>query len=723
MVRTIVDDRLWVLESTDVAYACGVSDSGDLLHSYFGAPLAFERDYPPALSFPISVPFSGVAENSPEEYPSWSGAMYTEPCLRVSFPDGTRDVRTRYVGSQLSSGGNDSGTSEGDNDTLEIRLEDGDRGIRVGVFYHLHPESRVIERWAKITNAGGMPVRLDQVMSASLALPESYSYRISYLSGRWGAETQLHRRMLGTDVTVLESRRGHTSHEFNPWCALDPGGKATEESGEVYAVGLAHSGNWKIVVQQTPAGRTRLVAGIHDFDFNWELPPGDSFETPRLLLAFSGEGFGGTSRAFHRHIRKTVLPEQHRDELRPVLYNSWEATTFNVSEDHQIRLAKRAAELGAELFVVDDGWFGKRNDDTAGLGDWYVNPEKFPRGLGPVISAVREMGLRFGLWVEPEMVNPDSELYRKHPEWIYHFAGRAPTLMRNQAILNLGRPDVQEFVISFMDRLLAENRIDFIKWDMNRTITEPAGLDLPAERQREVWVRHVQGLYRAVEEIRRKHPDVIFEDCSGGGGRVDPGILRLFDQVWVSDNTDAYDRLFIQEGYSQVYPANTMVSWVTSTGGPLGQRQVPLEYRFHSSMTGVLGIGDDILSWSDEECRKAASLIAEYKEIRTVVQRGEQYRILSPAGGAVAAGTTAVAYVSPDREEAVLFAYRNGPHFRNPMPVIRVPGLAAEALYTVKGAEPATLSGDALRRVGIRLNLIRDYDSLIVRFRRAQHAG
>ena len=700
MIRYLESSKTWLLDGK-IAYSLGLSPSGLLVHTYFGAPLPMDSDYPLPCDFGTEIPFSGRIENSGEEFPSWSGFRFFEPCLKASFSDGTRDLRLAFSDYEIHA------------TELTIVLQDSGRSVEVALLYRIDTECGVIARSARITNFGSIPIALEQALSGVLTLPYSADYRLTYLSGRWGAETQLNRMMVGSGTHLLESRHGITGHTNNPWCALDPEGVSTEEYGPVYAVNLAYSGNWKSVVQRTPAGLLRVSAGIHDFDFSRELPPGGSFTTPEMLLTYSNEGFGGASNNMHSHIRRNVLPREHRFTTRPVLYNSWEATTFDVTAENQIKLAELAAGIGVELFVIDDGWFGTRNSDRAGLGDWFVNRDKFPQGIEAVARRVEELGMSFGLWVEPEMVNPDSDLYRLHPEWVYRFPGREPLQMRNQLVLNLGRQDVQEFIFNFMDRLLSTIPIAFIKWDMNRALTDTGDSTLPVSRQKEAWHRHVEGLYHTVERIRAKHPRVLFEDCAGGGGRIDAGILRYYDQAWISDNTDGFDRLLIQEGYSFAYPSNTMVAWVTARQSIVGGRSLPLVYRFHSAMNGVLGIGDDIGTWSDSELAEARQLVGEYKVIRRTIQFGRLYRILSPRSDTVAASL----YVAEDLTEAVLFAFLNRNHFRNLLPVLRLPGLDPDRQYVVELGREQTklLSGGALRHVGIRLDMDHEYDSRLIR--------
>ena len=349
-----------------------------------------------------------------------------------------------------------------------------------------------------------------------------------------------------------------------------------------------------------------------------------------------------------------LCPEAPHRRLRPVLYNSWEATGFDVNEADQEALAEKAASIGVERFVMDDGWFGQRKDDHAGLGDWYVNPQKFPHGLKPLIDKVHSLGMDFGLWVEPEMVNPDSDLYRKHPDWVLNFPGRPRTEGRHQLVLNLARPDVRAYVYGFLDKLLSENDIAFLKWDYNRNWSEPGWPAAPLAEQKEVYVKYVENLYSILAELREKHPHVEIESCSGGGARVDLGILRYTDEVWPSDNTDPFDRLSIQDGFTYAYSPGLMMAWVTDSPNWMNNRSTSLEYRFLSSMQGSLGIGANLNKWTPEDFATAKKLVAEYKAVRATVQDGALYRLISPLGGSEYSVTESVAR---DGHEAVVFAF------------------------------------------------------------------
>jgi alpha-galactosidase len=696
--------RLWALQSGGATYAMAVDEDGRLRHRYFGPPLPRLEDLARTdeLSSPLGrehfFPWeSPEGPNERYEFAAWGGMYYHEPCLKATFDDGVRDVRLVYERHE----------TRGYEETPElvVTLRDPHYALRVRLHFRLFEELDLLERYAVVENAGLAPITLEQVLSAAWHLPRGRDYRLTHLAGRFAAETQIWREHVSLGKKVLESRRGNTSHHANPFFAVDRG-TATEERGEVWFGALGWSGNWKIVVEHDAWGVLQVSGGINDFDFAWHLEGGETFETPSFVGGYTEGGFGQASRNLHRYARKHILPSEGP---RPVLYNSWEATYFDINEEVQGRLAEKAASLGVELFVVDDGWFGERNDDRRGLGDWWVNPEKFPRGLGPLIQAVHSLGMDFGLWVEPEMVNPDSDLYREHPDWVYYFPNRPRTESRNQLVLNLAKAEVRNHLFSVLDRLLTENEISFIKWDMNRPFSEPGWPEVTRERQREVWVRHVRGVYEILERLRQSHPGVAFESCSSGGGRVDLGILRYTDQVWTSDNTDPFDRLKIQEGCSMAYPARAMMCWVADPGFWAKNRRTSISYRFHSAMMGSLGIGTNLLKWSEEELGEASKLVQRYKEVRDVVQEGDQYRLLSPRGGE----TTAVQYVSEDKRSSVIFVFRNPHQFLDPSPKIYPRGLEEGSIYRVTDLEEPQ-SGGALMGRGIEVALEGDLTSVMI---------
>jgi alpha-galactosidase len=675
-----VTEKNWVLETANTAYALGLNANGRLVHRYWGAKLPHLTDYPAPRDSMGWASFNGEGEIVPEEYPGYAGATYLEPCLKVAFADGVRDVVLEFERHEIL--GNE----------LRIHLRDLHYPFRVTLHYRIHERFDLLERFVTVHNDDQNVVMLERIFSAQWHAPLSEPYRLTHLAGAWFKETQLVREPLTLGTKVLESRRITTSHQHNPWFALDRlEHGASEDSGEVWFGCLSWSGNWKLTAEHTIYGSTRISIGLNDWDFAMRLEPNTSFKSPSSIAGFSNRGFGGASRNLHDFVRQTILP--HGVTPHKVLYNSWEATTFNVDVDSQIALATIAAEIGTELFVLDDGWFHGRSSDNAALGDWWPDEIKFPNGLNPLIEKVNALGMDFGLWLEPEMVNPNSELYRAHPDWVIHFPTRARTEMRQQLILNLARVDVQDYLIDLIDRLLANHQIAFIKWDMNRNVSEPGW---PAQHDkgleaRELWVRYVEGLYRVWGTLRERHPNVIWQSCSGGGGRADLEILRYTDQIWTSDMTEPTMRLQIQEGFSQLFPAITMEAWVTD----MGSKHLPLEFRFHVSMAGSLGVGSNLNHWSAAERLEAKNLIALYKDVRHVIQQGDLYRLRSAFNG----GFSSLMYVSKNQSEAVVFAFRT--HIPNPvkLPPLHLRGLEPDALYEIKGY--GTRSGKAWAEIGL----------------------
>ena len=433
---------------------------------------------------------------------------------------------------------------------------------------------------------------------------------------------------------MLESRRGSTGDENNPWFAIERGNQQDEDSGDVWFGALGWSGSWEIAIEQNDARAVRITGGFNPFDFSYRLAPGESPQLPPFFGGYSHQGIGGASRLLHRFELNAIVPQASHRRLRPILYNSWEATGFDVNESNQEALAEKAARIGVERFVMDDGWFGQRTSDHAGLGDWYVNPVKFPHGLKPLIDKVHSLGMDFGLWVEPEMVNRDSNLYRAHPDWVLNFPGRPQTEERNQHVLNLARPDVRAYVYASLDKLVSTYDIAFLKWDYNRNWSEPGWPAVASEDEKKVYVAYVVNLYGILHELRAKHPKLEIESCSGGGARVDLGILHFTDEVWPSDNTDPFDRLSIQNGFSYAYSPGLVMAWVTDSPNWVNNRSTSLEYRFLSAMQVGLGIGANLNKWSQEDFQTAQKLVNQYKQIRETVQNGLLYRLISPLGGA-----------------------------------------------------------------------------------------
>jgi alpha-galactosidase len=651
--------RLWLLSGPSSSYVLTL-DAQDRLHGlHWGPTLTLEQartllDRPGPGRRSFEDPADGVLDLAP------AGAMrFGHAGIQVRFADGTRDLEWVFVDEERTK--------------TELILEFADRHypFRVRAHYRLHDDSDVIERHLVLRNDGAEPVTIVRADSATWVLPRLADYRLSQVRGQWNAETRLHRTVLPYGETVLTSRRGTTSHQANPWAMVDDG-TAGEEHGAVYSCALAWSGSWRLTAQRLPTEGVTLSAGFGHDPITWELAEGQELVTPVCAGLYAEGGFGATSRAWHAYQLEHVLPRP--EEARPVLYNSWEAVGFGVSLERQLELAEKAAALGAEMFVMDDGWFGARTHDAAGLGDWHPNPDRFPDGLGPLITRVHELGMLFGLWVEPEMVNPDSDLYRAHPDWVIHRQHRHRTERRNQLVLNLASPDVAHWVHDTIDDLLAKNDIDLLKWDMNRPITEAGpGDDM-------LWIDHVRNLYDILDRLRTHHPHVRIESCSSGGGRVDLGMLRRTDQVWTSDNTDALDRLDIQHGFTQLYPPLVMAAWVTDSPNPYTKRSLPLDFRFHVAMAGAMGIGGTLTEWSAKDLARSAELIADYKRVRPLIQHGRQYRLLPPGGDLIA-----TQYLAPDGARIAVLIYRRTRRFGLAEPGIRLRAIDPAARYREAG--------------------------------------
>jgi alpha-galactosidase len=685
-------------------YCFALSESGtSLQHMYWGAHISSEtaNEIASAPELLSSASFESSAGISREEYAPWGEMRFSEPDLKVEYADGTRAIEWAFEQYGIA--------SEEAAQMLWLRFRDRAYPLVITLYYRIYEGHDVIERWVQLENAGeDGPIVLEQAFSADWRPPRRESYRLTYLHGRWGKETQVTQSMLSPGKLVLESRRGMTGHQFNPWVALDPQALATEESGPVWSAALAWSGSWKIVLETTPYGEVHFTGGVNDFDFRYRLGEGEQLDLPKFVGLFSNQGFGGTSRGWHAYQREHVLPAGP-ESLRPVLYNSWEATAFAVTERNQMELAAQAAALGVEVFVLDDGWFGARNNDHAGLGDWTVNREKFPHGLNPLIERVNALGMRFGLWIEPEMVNPDSDLYRTNPDWVYHFRNRSRTEGRNQLVLNLARADVRDWLLATLDALLSEHRIEFIKWDMNRSFSEPGWPEKSNENPQRVWLDHVRNLYWIIDELRRRHPHVAFESCAGGGGRVDLGILSRVEQVWPSDNTDALDRLCIQEGFTYPYSPRLMMSWVTDSPNFLTGRTLPLRYRFHVAMAGSLGIGGNLSRWTPQEREEARDFIALYKQVRSTIQNGLLYRLRSPR----APGCAASQYLARDGSEVVVFVWAHAQLFGQTQITLPLRCLEEDAYYT-EASSGSIYSGAYLVQEGLPVKLIGDFDSCMI---------
>lgn len=684
----------WIIHTKSSAYQLILSKEGNVQQVYYG--------YAEQYSFRQK---NAQWINSADEIPVRGAFPTKTPLLEVVFSDNVRDCELTFVNAEILS-------VEG-RQTLKIVQKDKYYPLEVTSFIRVLPEFDILEKWVSVKNTGKKEtIKIENLQSTSINLPPDV-YDLTHMAGEWGHEFQLRKTELTEGVKTLQARDFKSFANPN-WFMVRPKNESEDTTGPAWFGTLQYSGNWRMDFDQAFNGRLQIIGGINFWDTDWDLKPGTTFETPKFIIGYTQSGSEGAAQDLSAYIRKTILPEPWRNKIRPVLYNSWYATTFNVNEDQQLALAKIAKDIGVELFVIDDGWFKGRNDDHAALGDWTVDKKKFPNGLQPMIKKINDMGMDFGIWVEPEMVNPNSDLYRAHPDWVFHFPHRTLHEGRHQLMLNLAREDVYQYLLKSLSNLLSENNIKFIKWDHNRTLSEPGWPDAPVAMQREVRIRYINNLYRLVDTLRNRFPEVQFEDCSSGGGRVDLGMLSRMDQAWASDNTDPVDRLFIQYGYLSAFPANTMVSWITHEDW---HKQKPsLDFKFDVAMSGVLGIGYDITKWTEEEKKLAKEKIEKYKEIRSLVQSGTLFRLISP----FKENKSALEYTSDDRSSAVVFCYNMAEYLEGSIPqtrqanILKLRGLDPKASYKISQLGDAIFKGDFLMKVGISWPVKGAYKSIIL---------
>lgn len=676
-----VKDNIFVLETAHTQYVFGVDNFGYNRHLHWGKPCDVQDFFLENVTDENSN--NTMLDEYRQEYTVFGSTMYRDCAFKAQFSDGCRETELIFAGFEKTEA------------CLAVHFKDAYYPLSVTLHYQLTEGSDVITRWTTVQNTGTQPICLNKVCSAEFSLPSQNPYTFKNTNGAWGGEGLECNHTLTGGTLVSESRRGISGHAFSPYFIASQ--NADEEHGDVYFATLAYSGNFKVAASRDIFGFTRVILGVNDFDFAYTLAAGEAFDTPKVFCGHT-TGFGEMSRQMHRFAREQVLPKTFSDKILPVLYNSWEATGFDVTCDNQIALAEKAAAIGVELFVMDDGWFGERKDDTAGLGDWTVNRVKFPNGLNPLIERVNALGMDFGIWVEPEMVNANSDLYRAHPNWTYHYPTRTAHELRNQLVLNMTRTDVQTYIFDCLDNLLSNHNIRYVKWDMNRPFSETGAENLQTPQM--LWYLHTQAVYSIVDRLKEKHPQVAFESCASGGGRADYGALSHYDQVWTSDNTDGIDRMTLQKGYTLLRPVKTMRAWVTDIAGI--NKPCSLDFRFNIAMQGALGVGGDLTKYSAEDLEVCKKNIALYKEIRSLVQFGELYRVLDIDQDEVLCNQ----YVNDQKTESVVFLAANGTRFYKKRLFLRLQGLDAQKRYRlVLDGETVEKSGAYLMQVGLPVHI------------------
>ncbi len=680
---------LYVLDTLHTIYAFFEDEEQVLVHLYWGKKIVRAEDFD-TKTMEGEQGFHPNMDKKMEECSSYGCMRYKEASMKVTFEDGARDFRYQVSGSSI----------EGNH--LTICLKDCYYPFEVILHYVVHEDEDIIEKWREYKNIGTAPVVLERMNSGEFTLAGE-GWKIINSNGTWADEFKWNEDTLNSGKKVYENLRGATAHVAIPGFIVYQ--DATETQGEVWFGTLAYSGNFKLTAEQTPYRYLNLQLGINDTDFSWTLHENETFTTPKIYAGFSDSGLSGMSAKLNVFAHRHVMPKKTADRALRVLYNSWEAVDFRVTCEKQQALAHEAAVLGVELFVVDDGWFGQRDSDHLGLGDWYVNQKKFPDGLKPLIDTVKSLGMDFGIWIEPEMVNKNSDLYRAHPDWIYRYPTRSVLEGRHQYMLDLTNPEVIKFTIDWIDRLLKENEISYIKWDMNRAMGECASAFLPKEEYRSIWYRHVQGFYTIIEMLRMLHPEVEFEACASGGGRVDYGTMSRFDEFWTSDNTDPVDRLLIQEFYSLMYPIKYMRAWITDAVTDT-RRRVPFWFKAHCAMCGSLGIGMNLFHADEMTKQELKTAVQQYKQIREIVQFGTLTRLSSIRTSSF----HALQYEKNGK--TVLFVFQQLRPRGQERQCVKLHGLSADTVYCfeVEG-KLQEKSGSYLMNHGIELMLKNDFDS------------
>ena len=699
--------RQFHLTNDEVSYIFRVSEDGKLLQLYYGAAVP-ERDYSylvelqhrPMTTYRKEGDLRYSLEHVRQEFPEYGTTDFRHPAIYLRQENGSRITDFVYVSHQIVDGkpaleGLPATYTETQTEakTLILTLRDEVTEVEVQLFYTIFADWPVITRSSKVINQGRETCYLESLASLSLDLPDA-DYDWLQLSGAWARERHIKERPLQQGIQSIESTRGISSPHHNPFVALKRP-ETTEFSGPVLGTALVYSGNFLIQAEVDTYDVTRLQLAINPFGFEWKLAAGQSFTSPEALLVYSERGLNGMSQVFHQLFRRRLARGYWRERARPVLINNWEATYFDFSEDQLLELAEKAQEVGVELFVLDDGWFGQRTNDRAGLGDWFVNPERLPQGLGSLAEQIHGLGMKFGLWFEPEMVNKDSQLYRTHPDWLLAVPDRQPHHGRNQFVLDYSRPEVVDEIFERLSAVIEEAQLDYIKWDMNRPLTDVFSVAWPADQQGEIFHRYVLGVYDLYERLISRYPSLLFESCSSGGGRFDPGMLYYAPQAWTSDDSDAIERLKIQYGTSLLYPLSSMGAHVSIVPNHQTNRLTPLKTRGNVAFFGSFGYELDLNQLSPEELAEVREQIAFYKRHRDLIHNGTFYRLRSPFKGD---GQTAWMVVSQDQNTALLGTFKALNQVNRSHQRLQLKGLAADKVYRLEGR---AYTGAELMRVGL----------------------
>ncbi|MBT9775941.1 alpha-galactosidase [Clostridium sp. MCC353] len=703
------EKKIFTLQTDHTTYQAQVDPYGFLLHLYYGSRTKGSMEY---LLTHYDRGFSGnpydagddrsySMDTLPQEYPCQGNGDFRSPCLVIKNGDQTYSCDLRYQGHEIKDGKYGiTGlpavyAKKNEAQTLEIFLEDPVSKVKVILIYGVLPEYDVITRSVKVINGGNAPIILEKIQTACLDFV-SGDYDLIQFYGRHAMERNMQRTPIVHGAQVIGSRRGTSSHQHNPFMII--AGKGTDEDhGSCYGMSFVYSGNFKGEAERDQFNQTRVSMGLQDELFEYALLPGEVFDAPEVVLSYSREGLSALSHNYHRVYRRHLCRGKYKMTPRPVLLNNWEATYFDFTGDKIYEIAKQASELGVEMLVLDDGWFGKRDSDFSGLGDWFVNEAKLGGTLNSLVTRINGLGMKFGIWVEPEMVSEDSQLYRAHPDWAFIIPGRKPVRSRSQLVLDFSRPQVVDYVFDQISRVLDSANIEYVKWDMNRSITDVYSALARNNGQGEVLHRYILGLYDFLERLCKRYPDLLIEGCSGGGGRFDAGMLYYTPQIWCSDNTDAIDRIRIQYGTSFGYPVSAVGSHVSAVPNHQTGRTTPMKTRGIVAMAGSFGYELDLNKITDEDKECVKAQIQQYHNDWDLIHNGNYYRLTNPFENSE---TAAWEFVSDDRSEALLNVVTLDSHGNNPVSYIRLKGLDEAGFYYCE-SDGNIYCGMALMEAGI----------------------
>ena len=714
-------DKAFKLRANNTDYMMKVCEEGYLAHVYYGNKVPDEDltyllrlDESPFTPATNDRDRASFMDTLPFEYPCFGVGDYRESAFKIMDASGMSTCDLRYVSHKMYEGKPKLeglpatfATEESGCSTLEITMYDKYADIEVVLIYTAFDKLDVITRSAVITNKSEKPFKITRALSACVDFDTDKMDMIT-LNGSWARERAVERCRLHHGKQLVDSCRGESSHQNNPFVALCDN-NADEDKGEVFGFNFVYSGNFYAQAEVTQHKKTRFLMGINPLDFEWLLEKGESFTCPEVVMVHSDEGIGKMSRTFHDLYRNNLIRGEYKDKRRPILINNWEATYFDFDTDKLIDIAKEASKLGIEMLVMDDGWFGHRDSDNSSLGDWFVYEKKLKGGLKYLVDEVNKLGMKFGIWFEPEMISPDSELYKAHPDWAIQIKGRPLTLCREQYVLDYSRKEVRDYVYGMMKKILDSANIEYIKWDMNRQLTEVGSATLPAERQRELWHRYVLGVYDLMDRLTTDYPHILLENCSGGGARFDPGMLYYSPQIWCSDDTDAIERLKIQHGTSMCYPCSAMGAHVSDCPNHTVGRNTPFKTRGHVAMVGTFGYELDVTRIPQEDRDAIPAQIEEFNKFNKLVRTGDHYRI----GNMFEDNTwDAWEFVAKDKSEA-LFEFVQvlaRPNERSRR--IKLKGLEPEAYYYEESEPDKKISGAALMNAGINIAKMWNGDGL-----------